>query len=206
MKTTVLQFKEVTFCYDKPILQNFHYCFDKEDIYCILGKSGCGKTTFLKLISGLLLPQKGVIFHNAKKISFLFQENRLLPWFSVLDNLLAVKNNKEECIAILEQLDLYDIEKKRPSELSGGMLRRVALAKALAYDGDIFLLDEPFVGIDIERKKQIIPYLKKKLSQKLCIVITHNIEEAHSISNHLYTLEKHTLKTISKSDSDIFLK
>ena len=104
MKTkTILQFDNVTFCYDKTILQQFCCCFNKQGIYCILGKSGCGKTTFFKLISGLLLPQKGSIHHNASKISFLFQENRLLPWFTVLDNMTVVNNDKEYCISILDR-------------------------------------------------------------------------------------------------------
>ena len=77
MKTkAILQFENVTFHYDKIILQQFYCSFTEKGIYCILGKSGCGKTTFLKLISGLLTPQHGTITHNAKKISFLFQENR----------------------------------------------------------------------------------------------------------------------------------
>lgn len=196
----MLQFDNVTFCYDKTILQQFCCYIDKQGIYCILGKSGCGKTTFFKLISGLLLPQKGSIYHNASKISFLFQENRLLPWFTVLDNMTVVNNDKEYCISILEQLDLFGIENKLPSELSGGMQRRVALAKAIAYDGDIFLLDEPFVGIDLERKKQIIPFLQKKLFHKICFVITHNIEEAAALSSHLFLFQKHTLKAVTSND------
>lgn len=199
MKTkTILQFENVTFHYDKIILQQFYCSFTEKGIYCILGKSGCGKTTFLKLISGLLIPQYGTITHNAKKISFLFQENRLLPWLTILDNILTVNKDKEYCLHILEQLDLFDIEKKSPHELSGGMLRRVALAKALAYNGDIFLLDEPFTGIDIERKQKIIPFLQKKLLDKICIVITHNIEEANVFSSHLYELQKHGLTKIKK--------
>ncbi len=198
MKTS-LQFENVTFCYDNPILQQFNCHFDKAGISCIFGKSGCGKTTFFKLISGLLLPQTGKITHNAQKISFLFQENRILPWFTILDNLMVVNNDKEYCISVLEQLDLFDIEKKLPSELSGGMLRRAALAKAIVYDGDIFLLDEPFVGIDAERKQKIIPFLKQRLHSKICLVITHSIEEASALSPHLYTLQKHGLKPVSSS-------
>lgn len=194
---TILQFENVTFCYDTAILQQFYCCFDKQGIYCILGKSGCGKTTFFKLISGLLLPQKGVIHHNASKISFLFQENRLLPWFTILDNMTVINPDKEYCISILEQLDLFGIENKLPYELSGGMLRRVALAKAIAYDGDIFLLDEPFVGIDLERKQKIISFLKQKMCNKICLVITHNIEEATALSSDLFVLQKHCLKAVT---------
>ena len=195
----ILQFENVTFHYDKIILQQFYCSFTEKGIYCILGKSGCGKTTFLKLISGLLTPQHGTITHNAKKISFLFQENRLLPWLTVLDNMLTVSKDKAYCLHTLEQLDLFDIEKKLPHELSGGMLRRVALAKALVYDGDIFLLDEPFTGIDIERKQKIIPFLQKKLLDKICIVITHNIAEANALSSHLYELQKHSLIEIKNN-------
>ena len=196
---TILQFQNVTFCYDKPILQQFNCSFDKTGIFCILGKSGCGKTTFLKLASGLLFPQSGLITHHAKKISFLFQENRLLPWFTVLENMLAINKDKEYCISVLEELGLFHIEKKLPIELSGGMLRRVALARAIVYEGDIFLLDEPFVGIDLEKKQQIISFLKQKLLHKLCFIITHNIEEALALSAPLYALEKHCLKVVSPS-------
>ena len=195
----LLQFQNVTIGYEKPILQQFNCSFSKEGIFCILGKSGCGKTTFFKLASGLLLPESGFITHHAQKISFLFQENRLLPWFTVLENMLVVNKDKEYCISILEELGLFHIEKKLPSALSGGMLRRVALAKAIVYDGDIFLLDEPFVGIDLERKQQIISFLKQKLLHKLCFIITHNIEEAVALSAPFYTLEKHCLKVVSPS-------
>ncbi len=91
----LLQFQNVTFGYEKPILQQFNCSFSKEGIFCILGKSGCGKTTFFKLASGLLLPESGFITHHAQKISFLFQENRLLPWFTVLENMLVVNKDKE---------------------------------------------------------------------------------------------------------------
>ena len=194
-----LQFHNVTFGYDKPLLEQFQFSFEKEGIYSLLGKSGCGKTTFLKLISGLLLPQSGSVIHSAKKISFLFQENRLLPWLTVLDNLLIVTKDRQYCLFLLKELELLGTENKMPSALSGGMLRRVALARALAYDGDIFLLDEPFTGIDTERKQHIMLLLQKKMTHKICIFVTHHIQEALSVSSHIYTLEKSTLKPVSPS-------
>ena len=194
-----LQFHNVTFGYHKPLLEQFTFSFEKQGIYCLLGKSGCGKTTFLKLIGGLLLPQSGVIEHTAKKISFLFQENRLLPWLTVLDNLLLVSKDRAYCISLLNELGLWGVEHKMPSTLSGGMQHRVALAKALAYDGDIFLLDEPFTGIDPQTKQHILPFVQKKTAQKLCILVTHHVQEARCISSSVYTLEKSTLQPAAPS-------
>lgn len=146
---------------------------------CIMGESGSGKTTLLFLIGGLLKPNWGEIFPVPLKPAFVFQEDRLLPWYDVLKNVMIVRKdqNLERALSLLEKLEIEPHLKI--GELSGGMKRRVSLARALYYKGDLLLLDEPFNGLD-ERIRDIsagmildegIPFL----------LTTHSIDHAESL-------------------------
>lgn len=136
---------------DKKIFENFSYDFDGFGVVCIKGKSGCGKTTLLRIISGLEKADKGDIIVDGN-ISFLFQEDRLLPWLNAEENIACVLNGASsdrinKARELLSSVGLKGSERQDISSLSGGMKRRVAFARALALEPDILLLDEAFTGL-----------------------------------------------------------
>ena len=178
----MMKMNNITFAFnEKNIFQNFSMELKKGEILALMGPSGCGKTTLLGLASGLLKPQKGEIVNSFEKISYVFQEPRLFPWLTVKENLLAVMNKKDkdtektvlECLTLVGLEDALD---KYPDELSGGMKRRVSLARALAFGGDVLLLDEAFNGINEDLAKRILKKITEEYRDKLIIAVTHQPE------------------------------
>ena len=149
-------------------------------IYAIMGRSGCGKTTLLNILSGLLRPDSGKIESSCKRVSYMFQEPRLLPHCTALENVCLVCSNdaSDKARQLLTRLGLGDALDKLPSELSGGMKQRVSLARALIYGGDLLLLDEPFNGLDDAMCHDIIGLIREYAENALVVVVLHSIEYA----------------------------
>lgn len=160
---------------DKTVLNNFSFDFPQKGVVLITGASGCGKTTLAKIIMGAIKADSGTVNTNNAKISVVFQEDRLIPSLTTLQNVELV-SNKKEALKRLEQVKLREVKYKFPSELSGGMKRRVALARALAYDGDVLILDEAFTGIDDTLAQEIIGEICDEYKDKLIIAVTHHPE------------------------------
>ena len=140
-----------------------------------MGESGVGKTTLARMIAGLEKPDFGEISGVPEAVSFMFQEDRLLPWFSARENVEYV-SDKETADYYLEKV-LLGGEKDTPvSDLSGGMKRRVALARALAYKSELVILDEPFKGLDFELKKKMTALILEE--KRRFLIITHEVEDA----------------------------
>lgn len=146
---------------NEKIFEKFNMSLKKNSINAILGPSGTGKTTLLNIISGIEDIDSGEVIYNGNNISYIFQEDRLIPWLSVYDNIAFVlkskyskKNIKNIVDKYLKLVKLQNHRDKYPRELSGGMKRRVAIARAFAYESDLLLMDEPFKGIDMELKKR----------------------------------------------------
>ena len=167
---------------DKVIFDNFNYAFEESGVYVINGASGKGKTTLFNVISGVLKPDSGRVDLGGKRVSYMFQENRLFPDFSVLENVSCVTNQTETdlsfCKEILQKLSLGDELDSYPKELSGGMQRRVALARALVYDAEIILLDEAFKGLDEETCKTAIDVVLEYGKGKLILVSAHMLDRS----------------------------
>lgn len=178
---------------DLYVLKDFSIEIPKKGTICIFGPSGCGKTTFVNLLSGIIKPDNGKILGvDYKNISFIFQEDRLIPWITVKENVAAVISGKDKnriAEELLLSVGLKDFMNKKPGELSGGMCRRVAIARALAYDSQILILDEPFRGLDLETKDSIIKLIKKRQKNKLSILITHSMNEALTLSDSVYVFK-----------------
>lgn len=172
----------------KEILKNINLEISSKEITIILGKSGCGKTTFLRILAGLEDVNSGSIkfvnTHGAEKIAkigMVFQEPRLMPWLNVEENIkIHEEEHKIDVSNILSLVSLNDIKKLYPSELSGGMASRVAIGRAIAYDPDILLMDEPFASLDyftrMQLQKEIIKIHNE--TKKGIVFVTHNIDEA----------------------------
>jgi ABC-type nitrate/sulfonate/bicarbonate transport system ATPase subunit len=125
---------------------------------CITGPSGSGKSTLLRLIAGFNKPQSGTISDVPSPVSFLFQEDRLLPWSTACENVAAVlpKERRSDAPEWLDKVELGDKRDSYPDSMSGGQNRRIALARALAFGGRLLILDEPFKGLDIALTKRMI--------------------------------------------------
>lgn len=178
----------------KTVLKDFSLKFPQSGVVCLFGPSGCGKTTLLNCIAGLEHLDSGEMAGiTGRKISYLFQEDRLLPWISANENIAAVlhgsaQQNVKKASGWLAQVGLSGEEEKHPDELSGGMRQRVAIARALAYGGDLYLLDEPFHALDETTKQEVISLILEKTPDALKILVTHDAEEAKSLADITYVL------------------
>lgn len=157
---------------DKKIIDNFSYNIKDNLITAISGVSGCGKTTLLRIIMKLEHPDSGELTVNGT-ISAVFQEHRLLPWFTAFENINVVINDTDKTFYWLDVMGLKNDSGKYPSEMSGGMNQRIALARALAYDSDILILDEPFRAFDEGLKDRVIELILKEKEKRTVIMVTH---------------------------------
>ena len=193
--------------FNTKVLENFSFSFPEKGVVCLLGRSGCGKTTLINCIAGLEKADGGSIEgKDDSKISFVFQEDRLIPWISAKRNLLVVNEDESICDDILDKMGLSEHKTKLPDELSGDMRQRVAIARAVAYGGDIIFLDEPFKGIDVKTKAAVIDSVKGLIEDKLCIFITHDLEEAMLLSDIIVILDGPPLKiksVVEKEKTDM---
>ena len=173
---------------DNVIFENFKIDFYENKINCILGKSGCGKTTLLNIISGVIQNDtkdfKGI---ENLGISYIFQDDRLIEWLTVEDNIkLVIKKHYNEkeinelCDKYLKLVGIYEYKNYYPQRLSGGIRQRVNIARAFIYPSKIIIMDEPFKSIDIKNKRIIMDNFKEILQKdnRTVLFVTHDIEEA----------------------------
>ena len=164
----------------KSVIDNLNFTFEKGTKYAILGESGCGKTTILNVIANLIKPQHGTVEKDKDlKVSYVFQEPRLFEWQTVSENVTMVIDKPKyegDKIArdLLSKLGLADSLSLYPNELSGGMKQRVSIARALAFEPDILLLDEPFRALDNETKDKVADYVFNAMNNKTVIMVPHD--------------------------------
>lgn len=173
----MIKLENVTVAFDKQtVIKNLSFEFEKGKIYGITGTSGIGKTTLINAIAGTVKLKEGNIISDAKKTGYIFQEPRLFPWLNALENVTCTCNDKRKALYYLN-LFLTESEDKYPNELSGGMKQRVSIARALAYEPELLLLDEPFKGLDDENKKHTIQTVLDFLKNRTAIMISHDKNE-----------------------------
>lgn len=163
----------------------------------LMGPSGCGKTSLINVIAGLLTPDSGKVSVNGK-VSYVFQEPALFPWLTAVDNINVVLSDGPETLPraeqLLEAVGLSDCRDKYPHQLSGGQKQRIAICRALAYGGDILLLDEPLKGLDADTRDQVSALLLQEWTGKTLLLVTHDPSEAQSLCDRVYRWQEGTFR------------
>ncbi|WP_149717157.1 ABC transporter ATP-binding protein [Campylobacter concisus] len=182
------------------VLKELDLSIKKDKITVILGRSGCGKTTLLRLIAGLEGVSLGEIkFKEQAKIGFVFQEPRLMPFLNVYENIVfALKKHEIDEVKIdrlISMIGLNEFKFAAISQLSGGMSSRVSLARVLAYEANLILMDEPFAALDAFTRASMQAEILKLQAGKTIIFVTHNVDEALYLADEIILLEKGGMKS-----------
>lgn len=186
-------------------LKNINLTIDDGSFVCFVGKSGCGKTTLLRMTAGLESPTSGnvtlngiIITENNSKVGIVFQEDRLLPWRTIRKNVefgLELSNvgkleRKERALHYLDLVGLSSFSEAHPHELSGGMKQRASIARSLANEPEVLLMDEPFGALDAQTRLQMQEELIRiyEKENRTIVFVTHSVDEAVFLANKVVVL------------------
>ncbi|PLV58960.1 ABC transporter ATP-binding protein [Thermotoga sp. KOL6] len=172
-----------------PVIEKWSFEVRKGERMALLGPSGCGKTTFLRIVAGLENFQ-GRVEVLAKRLGYVFQEPRLIPWKTIEENLKIVGYGQDRISFYLERLGLKGYESYYPWQLSEGMKQRVNFIRALLVEPDLLLLDEPFDALDLKMKIHVMDLLLEMWRKKenTILFVTHNVKEAAFLANRILLL------------------
>ena len=194
----MIQLNNLVVGYDKPLLNPITVTFEDNKVYGILGKSGCGKSTLLRTIAGLNKQMSGSIVKNDASVPYMMHQRYTnFDWLSCLDNVLIAERKRKgrrelkgEAIEVLKKVGLGDYLDRYPTELSGGMQQRLALARVLFAKPKVLLMDEPLSALDDstrERMQQLILDCHKE-TQNTILMVTHSVDEAIKMCDHIINL------------------
>lgn len=213
-----IEIKHLSFEYESkkskyPALNDINITIDQGEFICLLGNSGCGKSTLLSILSGLNKPSNGELLIDEKPVlgpgvdrAVVFQHYSLFPWLTAKGNVLfgikqsgkKYKKDERDRIAnyYLKSVELFEAKDKYPNELSGGMQQRVAVARALALESDILLMDEPFAALDPKLRLELQELVLKlsKENGKTVVFVTHDIDEALLLADRIFVMEPGKIK------------
>ncbi|WP_294446323.1 ABC transporter ATP-binding protein [uncultured Mailhella sp.] len=179
----------------RDVLRGTDIVLAERGITCLLGASGCGKSTLLRITAGLEAPDSGRVLVQPEECAMVFQDPRLLPWLTAGENLrLALPSSCPDAATrmtrALAMVELPpDTLSAMPRELSGGMAQRVGVARALLRSPRILLMDEPFASLDAITREKLQIMLKKLMADSLCLLVTHDMEEALRVGSRLCVMD-----------------
>lgn len=227
----MIELKNITHAYGaKPVLHDLTLNIEAKQLTCFLGGSGCGKTTILRLIAGLEIPQAGqiniedrtvteneqiLIPPHQRNTGFIFQDLALWPHFTIYKNIafgLNERNDQHVKDTVYKMLDFFGLQdhaEKYPHQLSGGQKQLVAISRSLVLKPKILLMDEPLANLDVKLKRKILEHIKnlKQNFDLTIIYVTHDHKEAFAIADKIVVLDKGkieetgTVEQIKKSDN-----
>lgn len=186
----MIEIKNLSVTYGKTrVYDNFNLNLEEGKITCILGESGCGKTTLLNAVAGLVTYGGDI---SPVSVSYVFQSPRLIPYVNILKNLTVTGSTEESAVGMLEKVGLKDKRFAFPSQLSGGEAQRVSLCRAFLKKSDILLMDEPFSSLDYKTKLSVMNLFKTLQSEegKTTLFVTHDIDEAIYLADRIVVLGK----------------
>ncbi len=184
------------------VIEDLNIEIKRSQRIAFLGPSGCGKTTLLRCLSGLITSYSGTIQTNYSNSGFVFQEPRLIPWNTLMNNLLFVSEDEAKIKESLELVKLQDFSNHHPAQLSGGMQQRANLARALIIDPDIIFFDEPFQNLDLKSTIKLMEAVKtiQKDQKWTAVLVTHGIREAVVFAERIFILSKGPAKVVKVID------
>ena len=228
---SVLEVKNVSKAYPnrkgdeaRVVLRDINLTIEENEFICIVGPSGGGKTTLLNLMAGFERPNAGHLYYRGEEITgtsrsrgVVFQEFSLMPWLNVLKNVMFsvddyLKTSEQKAIAekYIDMVGLSEFKDQRPSNLSGGMKQRVAIARTLAMEPDVMLMDEPFSALDEQTRKKLDHDILDlwKNDKRTVVFITHNIDEAMFLATRIVMISSSPGKIVGEwnlegSDRDL---
>jgi NitT/TauT family transport system ATP-binding protein len=195
----MIRFQDVTKSFSGlHVLKDMNFEVKAHETIAVLGPSGVGKTTLLRMIAGTLKPDGGTIRIASTRIAYIFQDHRLLPWRTAQDNIALVlkaggvepRTALEKARSWMDRLGLKGFYKYYPGQLSGGMVQRVSIARAFAIEPEIMLMDEPFSSLDADLADSLLHDLKQVLADydTTTVYVTHDLVEALSIAERIFRL------------------
>lgn len=214
----MLDFQDICFRYvneDYLMVKNLSFHIEKEEFVCMIGTSGCGKSTIFRLINGLEQPQSGQITMNGTPIqklknysAYMPQKDLLFPWRTIEKNIcipmelqkVPKQEQKNRCKEVLKEAGLLEYSQKYPRNLSGGMKQRVSFARTLLTGSELLLLDEPFSALDFLTRVDMQEWLLKQWEHfhKTILFITHDVEEAIFLSKTIYVIQQRPICSMEK--------
>lgn len=200
----MIQLNNLVVGYDKPLMKPLSYKFEDGRVYGILGKSGCGKSTLLRTIARLNKPLSGIVVNKEKvQIYMMHQRYTNFDWLSCLDNVLIAERNKrkrkaskEAAVDVLKKVGLGDYLDRYPTELSGGMQQRLALARVLFIKPRVLLMDEPLSALDDTTREMMQKLIldSHKETGNTIIMVTHSVDEARKMCDHIIKIDTEVIK------------
>lgn len=185
-----------------PVLRNLNIEVKEQEIVAIVGPSGCGKSTLLNLIAGTVKGFEGTIENHAEKTGYVFQEDRILPWLNVYDNIRIVRQREdgERIHSLIKKMHLDGFESYYPEQLSGGMRQRCGIARAFYFGSELLLMDEPFKSLDVNLRMEMLGYLLELWEEeKTAIVfVTHDIEEALMTADRILVMKNRPAEVVKE--------